>query len=69
MCFRPSAIDAANVCQACGFNNPEGETVCQKCGEEIIQQSAGTPGTPAPGMPAPGMPAPGMPAPGMPIGQ
>ena len=69
MCFRPSDIQATNACLKCGFDNPEGVTVCENCGAEI-EQTAGyaAPGVPgAPGVPAPGTPAaPGVPAPGVP---
>ncbi len=74
MCFRPSAVDAStlNICPACGFNNPLGETTCQKCGAEISERSqaadaiAAAPGIPSIDAPAPGVPAPGVPAPGVP---
>lgn len=59
MCFRPSAVQAENVCQECGFNNPKEETKCQKCGVGILDIPAA--GTSTPGVPAPGMPAPGTP--------
>ena len=40
MCFRPAeaSLNDHNICDACGTENPPGETICSNCGGKLVKK-------------------------------